>query len=1476
MTIIKKISMTGFKSFGDRTVSIKLAPGFTCIVGPNGGGKSNVIDALCFCLGRLSKKTMRAESLKDLIFAGTQKEKPASTARVAITFDNSDGTFPGGGDTFEIAREVRKTTGSKYFINGKTETRTAVLNALAQANIDPDGSNQFVLQGKIVELTHMNSRDRRVFIETLIGLEKYDEMRDNTLKKLDKAERDLGKFEAIFSEVSSQLKKVEKEKNDALKWKELDEKINHYNAQLIALKISKLQKEEEQLEKDMEKTREIIEEYNGKIVRQEDIFKQEALIMENLQLAINEKEKEREEISEKITKIKTELSSNKTTMEIEKQNLEKLKEKKENLENQLRILEEGQTFDNLIEDLQKEISAVEIEIENSRKSFENSQLKQKEIEGEINEHAKIVANFKSEISNIKQNISSLKAEIGVLKKNIKRNKSKKVEFETELEKLKGEEEDIDKAVEKTKQEQQQIRDKITKIKEKIKDENKVQKDLETQITEIENQRNDVNKNISDLTSSLSSMNTEIKMNKNQINTLNNKKTEIEEEFKKLSEGKEIQERIKELMQNKDQYNKKIGDLKNQLLQEESTLKKNEQNFELLVMKKDTLESETSEYNTRISNIKTESRILQKNQKNYEREIKNLKLEITSLTDELTKTNSNIENLSKKKVNISKRINEMSKEKETLLDRIRVSEEDYETNKENIAGILQILNMLTQNINISVESIKTAIQESNSEAISASADDFKKYVYDIVDMMKSIEEISSEEKSSESMQNTLNSITQTLKLYTENADSSIEQLVFSVKESTDVAVQESTSNFDDFVQDLMEILENVYLALRKLTLSKSQDLYKELEEITDSINSQLSESNDIEQKLTIFNSKKDSYEQKLSDDKRKLDDFSSQTEEIVKKISQFKEEISEKNKLIDDKNQEKEQFRKEQDDIKEQKKQFWIKRKEIQKNIENTQKEFDNVQENLQDLKGIQNLLDNITEIEEDIKAIEVEIEEKNNEIIATNKSIETRKKELDTFQNKINEIKLEKDKFWGKTAELQKQIDVENQNLEQITDILRALQNVQRIIDSIEELKNENIESNNKIDLNKKKIEEHSVSQEEIQKKIDEEQIKIDELSNQKDTEFNKQKEIQKLLKDLNKNLQKQQKELNELFKNKEREQQIITLAEEIENSRQLIEQIEKDIEKINQSLTEVNKSKIEKQKEIDEIVGEKDESWKKQKEMQDVISSLKADLSKENSKLNNLESKKIITTDQIETLYERGKDYGALPPITEELSEEGLQADIIETQNAKKKLEPVNLKAINQYDDVKERFDEIDMRRQTIQRERKAILDSIDKIELEKTRNFMKAYHEINRQFSSVFQKLSPGGSAKMILERPDKPFEGGIDIEARPRGKKISSLEILSGGEKTLVALSFIFAVQEFYPAPFYIMDEIDAALDGPNVHRVSMVIKEFANQAQFLVISHREENIVNADRIYGVSMQGGITDVFSVDLEQEAKQILELEET
>ncbi|MCK4779503.1 MAG: AAA family ATPase, partial [Candidatus Lokiarchaeota archaeon] len=364
MTYIKKISMSGFKSFGDRTVTIRLSSGFTCIVGPNGAGKSNIIDALCFALGRLSKKTMRAKSLEDLIFAGSRGKNPSQRASVTLYFDNSENLFPGGStNDFEITRVIKRGGGGGYKMNGKKSTRQQILNALAAANIDPDGSNQFVLQGKIVELTHMNTENRRRFIEELIGLQKYDEMKDATLKELEKAERDLGQFEAIFKEVSAQLKKVEKEKNDALAWKELDDQINFLNSQLIALNISKLREEEDELEKKIENSLKITEELQEKINRQEDILKQESLVMDNIQKTITDKEKEREQITEKITQVKTQISSSQTTLNLAKKSIDKLTKEIETLESQQMELEEGQSFDSLIENVTNEISEFENLIE---------------------------------------------------------------------------------------------------------------------------------------------------------------------------------------------------------------------------------------------------------------------------------------------------------------------------------------------------------------------------------------------------------------------------------------------------------------------------------------------------------------------------------------------------------------------------------------------------------------------------------------------------------------------------------------------------------------------------------------------------------------------------------------------------------------------------------------------------------------------------------------------------------------------------------------------------------------------------------------------------------------------------------------------------------------------------------------------------------------------------------------------------------
>lgn len=1467
--------MTGFKSFGDRTVTIRLSSGFTCIVGPNGAGKSNIIDALTFALGRLSKKTMRAKSLEDLIFAGSRGKNPSNRATVSLYFDNSEKIFPGGTDTFEISRTIQRGGGGGYKMNGKKSTRQQILNALAVANVDPDGSNQFVLQGKIVELTHMNEEGRRLFIENLIGLQKYDEMKDATMKELEKAERDLGQFEAIFKEVSSQLKKVEKEKNDALAWKELDEKVLYYNAQLIALKISKLRKEEDELDVKIEESNSIIEELQEKLTRQEELLQQETLVMENIQKTISEKEKEREAITENITLLKTQQSSNQTSLKNFKKSIEKLSQEIITLENLQMELEEGQTYDSLIESKSKVITETDNLIEETKGEIESKQQKQAEIDTKIKNNNSTKSTLNREISTIKQSISSTKAKLKFLKENIKKNEEKKIKLDAELNKLKGDSESVEEAIKHTQKEAEIIRKEVANLNVKISKENDNQKQLEKGIDELRDEKSQLNSKIADFNSMLSSLNTEIKMNSDRIEKLKLRKVATENKIKDLSKGKDTEEVLKELLKKRDTLLKDINEFRRQAKEEDSTYRKNEQNLELLLMKQDSIVNEIYDNKTRIENINTRLKLIKKELTNLEREKRELDLKSSTLNDNLTRTDKESQNLNKKKENIQRRLGELSTEKDNLLVKIESTEKEYERNTEDITGILQILNMLTQNINISVESIKGNIQQSNAEAIETSGMNFKQFVLDIVDIMKTIEGVSSaaEERSDTSeMSETLKSILQTLGLFTDNIDSTIDQLIDKVKESADVEIQESTSTFDSFVQDLMEILENVYLSLRKLTMSKSQDLYKQLEEITENINSQNNDLNTIDKKLSVIDTQNNHDSVDLSACNKRLEDVNKRISEINEKIKKSGDEIEQRNLVIEEK--QKENFEAEIKNLKQSKNLYWDDISIIKKNIEGKQIELDGLQKKLQKLQGIQSFYDNIIEIESNIKELNSNKEEKKNVIINTEENIKNLKLEQDAITSKIEARLSEKDNFWESTEKLRTQIDEQNKNLETTMDKLRGLENVMMIINSIEELSKENVEASKSITTCNQETEVLNSQVDGVQKKVDDVQQIINSMHEDKNKELDAQKKAQKKLNKLNKDLHKSQAKLNELNKNKEREQKIISLHEDIKDAEKQVDSILKDIEKVKDDLNQENDKKSLKQEEINKEIQGKDISWKKQKNYQNQLNELKSDHSMERSKLNNYETKKIITTDQIEMLYQRSKDYGSLPPVTDDLSETGLQSDISTTNNKKRALEPVNLKAITQYDTVKERFDEIDMRRQTIQRERKAILDAIDKIELEKTRTFMKAYHEINREFSRIFQKLSPGGSAKMILDRPDKPFEGGVTIEARPRGKRISSLQILSGGEKTLVALSFIFAVQEFYPAPFYIMDEIDAALDGPNVHRVSIVIKEFASQAQFMVISHREENIVNADRIYGVSMQqSGITDIFSVDLEEEAKRLLEL---
>ncbi len=205
----------------------------------------------------------------------------------------------------------------------------------------------------------------------------------------------------------------------------------------------------------------------------------------------------------------------------------------------------------------------------------------------------------------------------------------------------------------------------------------------------------------------------------------------------------------------------------------------------------------------------------------------------------------------------------------------------------------------------------------------------------------------------------------------------------------------------------------------------------------------------------------------------------------------------------------------------------------------------------------------------------------------------------------------------------------------------------------------------------------------------------------------------------------------------------------------------------------------------------------------------------------------------------------------------------ITSIERAMQRLEPVNMRAIDEYESVEKRSVDLKTRRAILFNEREQILDRIDQYDTLKKDTFMETFDGINEPFKEIFNELSDG-LGELVLDNMEDPFAGGMTLKAQPREKTLQRLEAMSGGEKSLTALAFIFAIQHYKPAPFYAFDEIDMFLDGSNAQRVSRRVKKAGTDAQFIVVSLRKPMIEAAQRTIGVTMQeNNITSITGVKL-------------
>ena len=246
-------------------------------------------------------------------------------------------------------------------------------------------------------------------------------------------------------------------------------------------------------------------------------------------------------------------------------------------------------------------------------------------------------------------------------------------------------------------------------------------------------------------------------------------------------------------------------------------------------------------------------------------------------------------------------------------------------------------------------------------------------------------------------------------------------------------------------------------------------------------------------------------------------------------------------------------------------------------------------------------------------------------------------------------------------------------------------------------------------------------------------------------------------------------------------------------------------------------------------------------------------------TKIIKFDSDKERITVQLTALEERATSLAAeiaslvaiVGEIKTDLTLSEIEGKIADAELAIHKIGAVNMLAIEEYETIEHQVKERTERKDTLSKERENLIERIQKYEQMKFEAFMTAFKAIDTNFREIFARLT-SGSGNLVLENEEDPFTGGLTFAVKPRDKKVHLLSSLSGGEKSLTTLAFIFSIQHFIPAPFYAFDEVDMSLDGANVERIAAMIKELAPSSQFVIVSLRKPMIEAAERIMGVTIR------------------------
>jgi chromosome segregation protein len=492
--------------------------------------------------------------------------------------------------------------------------------------------------------------------------------------------------------------------------------------------------------------------------------------------------------------------------------------------------------------------------------------------------------------------------------------------------------------------------------------------------------------------------------------------------------------------------------------------------------------------------------------------------------------------------------------------------------------------------------------------------------------------------------------------------------------------------------------------------------------------------------------------------------------------------------------------------------------------------------------------------------------------------------------------------------------DLDRTNLEKITNELQnALKSHESLSDKLIIIKKDIIELENKLgeirtESDKEiQIKDIEIRRTEFQNKLDLIDKELESKIKEKENNESKKQELIKQIEEINNRLEeidslKEEKgktlltgtKKEKAVKARDLEKEVTQINEVILNISTNIETISKKIEILNDRKEEISSNIKNKEKQIEDHKKSIEQFKQSREKFRDEIKALMNVESQMTDKIKKYTSKRdefyketISIENELDKINTRVESYYdlisrakyRLPTLENTINEieeeiklfnidikdkkipnvETLKDSIKVIEESMRDLEPVNMRALEEYDHQNERKNKLDEDVKHLKDQKKNLVKLSKEITNKKTERFFEVFKEINKNFKNIYSQLSEGGEGELKLEDPDNLFENGLTIKAKPRGKKVLLLSALSGGEKSIASLAFIFAIQNYDPSPFYVLDEIDMFLDGVNAETVSKTIKLNSQDSQFIMVSLRKIALKEANHVYGVTMRDtGISDM------------------